>query len=59
MLNYRVYRLDGAGKISSAIWVEAASDEEVRAKALERVPDGTCEIWERNRLVARIDKGAR
>jgi hypothetical protein len=55
LFNYRLYRLDGAGKISGAEWVQAADDEEARAKAQERITSGTCEIWDRHRLVAKID----
>ena len=30
---YRLYRLDGAGRISGADWIEAADDEDARSKA--------------------------
>jgi hypothetical protein len=52
--SYRLYRLDGAGKIVSAEWVEAADDEEASQQARDRELPVTCEMWERNRLVARI-----
>ena len=55
MASYRLYRLDGAGKISSAEWLEAADDDEAASQARARAQNGTCEVWDRNRLVARIE----
>jgi hypothetical protein len=52
--NYRLYRLDGAGKITSAEWLEADDDEHAARQAKERRLDGACEVWHRNRLIARI-----
>jgi hypothetical protein len=52
--SYRLYRVDGAGKITSAEWLDAAHDEEVKRLARELVPDGMAEVWERGRLVARL-----
>lgn len=54
MPSYRLYRLDGAGKIVSAEWVDAADDAAAAQHARERALPVTCEMWERNRLVARI-----
>ena len=55
MSNYRVYCLDGMNKVASAGWIEAADDD----AALERVKqehDGyKCEVWDGQRLVARLD----
>lgn len=53
LLNYRLYRLDGAGRISAAEWVEAADDAEARSKAQEQCPSGGFELWQRKRLVER------
>ncbi|MGZ2411681.1 hypothetical protein ACUXST_001078 [Sphingomonas sp. F9_3S_D5_B_2] len=53
--SYRLYRLDGAGKIVSAEWVEASSDAEAEQHARDRGLPVTCEMWERNRLVATIE----
>ena len=55
MSSYRLYRLDGAGKISSAEWIHAADDEEARREAGQRTMFGSYELWDRNRLVARIE----
>jgi hypothetical protein len=52
--NYRLYRLDGAGKIVSAEWLEADDDDHAERLARDSGTDGTCEIWQRNRLVARV-----
>lgn len=57
MPEYRLYCLGGDGKISritKAIEIAAGSDDEAiaTAKALQQVV--TCELWNRNRLVATI-----
>jgi len=52
--NYRLYRLDGAGRIVSAEWLDAADDEAARQNARDREPPVSCEIWQRGRLVARV-----
>ena len=49
---YRLYQLDGAGRISAAEWIDAADDAEARSKA-EAQSTGRYELWERNRLVHR------
>ena len=54
MPNYRLYRLDGAGKISSAEWIGATDDEDAVRQAQSLVQAGTCEIWDRDRLIARL-----
>lgn len=51
--NYRLYRLDGAGKISSAEWIEAPDDENARREAQARVESHPFELWEKSRLVVR------
>ena len=53
MAEYRVYRLDGSGQISRAEWIEADDDHTAVRKARE-LKDScvTCEIWQRDRLVA-------
>jgi hypothetical protein len=53
--SYRLYRLDGAGKIVSAEWVEAPDDEAATQHARDRKLPVTCEMWERDRLIARIE----
>jgi hypothetical protein len=48
-----VYRLDGAGKISNAEWIEADGDARALEEARTRLGRARFELWERNRLVAR------
>jgi hypothetical protein len=48
---YRLYRLDGAGKIMSADWIEADADEQALDHARERADSGRFELWESRRLV--------
>ena len=55
MPGYRHYRLDGAGNISSAEWRDAADDGDAARKVRERKLPFPSEIWDRNRLVARIE----
>ena len=52
--SYRLYRLDGAGKIATADWIQADDDDDARNQARERVDGSYFEVWQRNRLVARI-----
>jgi hypothetical protein len=49
--NYRFYRLDGAGRISSAEWIDAADDEDARQKARAEASSGRYELWDGRRLV--------
>jgi hypothetical protein len=50
--SYRLYRLDGAGNIMSADWLEAAVDEDALRQAHERVDGSRFELWDRNRLIS-------
>ena len=50
---YRLYRLDGAGRITGAEWIEAVDDDEARARARSECASGRFELWERYRLVER------
>ena len=53
--HYRLYWLDGAGKISTAEWLEANDDACARRQVQDRDEPSACEIWERNRLVTRVE----
>ena len=57
MRGYRHYRLDGAGNINSADWLEAADDDQAIRQVQEQKLPHVSEIWDRNRLVARIEPG--
>jgi hypothetical protein len=52
---YRHYRLDGAGNITGAEWIEAGDDEDAIRQVRERKLANTSEIWDRDRLVGRIE----
>jgi hypothetical protein len=53
---YRLYRLDGSGKIDSAEWIEADADEAAIGDAHMRFPDGGFELWEGQRFIGRGKK---
>ena len=58
MATYRLYCLDGVGKVASAEWIDADSDEEALDEA-ERLRRGrSCELWANSRLVARLGQDA-
>jgi hypothetical protein len=48
---YRLYRLDGAGSIVSADWIEADSDELALEQAHGRAGERRFELWQQNRRV--------
>ena len=52
---YRVYCYDGARKVVSADWIDAATDEDAIAKAEAAGFGDKCEIWDGKRLVAQLD----
>jgi len=51
--HYRLYRLDGAGKISAAEWIDAACDEEALEQAHAQAGKLAFELWERDRIIGR------
>jgi hypothetical protein len=53
--SYRLYCLDGRGKITTAEWLDAASDEEALALARDARKPVPCEVWDRERLVGRVE----
>jgi hypothetical protein len=52
---YRLYRLDQAGKIASADWLEAPNDDEARRQAAQLGARDGYEVWQRDRLVERVN----
>jgi hypothetical protein len=51
---YRLYRLDGAGRINAAAeWIEAADDAQACSSARGRATSGRYEVWDGDRLVER------
>ena len=53
--NYRYYCLDSTGNLHTAQWFAADNDEHAIALIEAKHPDGTCEIWQGRRLVAKIE----
>ena len=54
---YRVYEVDGAGRIAKGHWIDADDDQSALESARSRFPCAF-ELWLGGRLVARIDEGA-
>lgn len=56
MTDYRLYCLDGAGRIDFAQSICANNDEDAVSEARRMKPDALqCEIWHRARLVATLN----
>lgn len=51
MPSYRLYRLDGAGKIMTADWLDAEADDDALRQANDRMDGNPFELWDRNRLI--------
>ena len=58
MGTYRIYRLDGVGRIRSAEWLDALDDrfalEGARVLASSDGCAGGCEVWLRDRRIGRV-----
>jgi hypothetical protein len=52
---YRVYCLDGAGRVWAAEWIEAEDDAAATKSARQFKTAVRCEIWQGQRLVGRVD----
>ena len=59
MASFRLYRLDGAGRIVSAEWLEADGDDHAQQLARDLNAETTVEIWDRNRMIARIEAASK
>lgn len=51
---YRLYCLDGVGKVASAEWIEALDDQAATEIANRLRRGRACELWQSSRLVARL-----
>jgi hypothetical protein len=52
---YRLYCLDGVGKVASAEWIQAV-DDEAAIDIADRLRGGrVCELWQNHRFVTRLD----
>jgi hypothetical protein len=54
---YRLYHLDGAGRVSGGEWIEADDDHAALKLALGRCKAVHCEVWQGQRLVATVPIG--
>ena len=52
---YRLYSLDGVGKVMSADWINAADDKEAVEASMKYVDGHRYELWNHSRLVMRIE----
>lgn len=55
MVSYRLYCLDGAGKITASEWVDANSDDEAVVLARSKKLGLKCELWHGNCFIAKIE----
>jgi hypothetical protein len=53
---YRLYCLDGVGKVVSAEWIDADDDTAAIEAANDMMDGHPCELWERSRLVIRLER---
>ena len=54
---YRLYRLDRAGRIEFADWIEADGDDDAARAALSRIGDDRFELWQGGRILAQPPRG--
>ena len=52
--DYRLYRINDLGKIGTAEWIDARSDDEALAMVRAKRLSVKCELWAGSRLVAQI-----
>ena len=55
MQTYRLYCLDGAGKVASAEWLQAEDDGAAIAAVQDMHGGRKCELWQGERLVAVVE----
>ena len=55
MSSYRLYCLDGVGKVMSAEWIDADDDKAAVEAAMKFVDGYRYELWDRSRLVMQLD----
>ena len=52
---YRVYCLDGAGKVWAAEWIEAEDDAAAIEAARKFDKAVRCEVWQGQKLIGRVE----
>jgi len=55
--HYRVYCFDGGSRIINADWIEAENDAEALQAAKNAYDCFRIEVWDRDRLVGRYQRG--
>ncbi|MGZ2411980.1 hypothetical protein ACUXST_001401 [Sphingomonas sp. F9_3S_D5_B_2] len=55
MAQYRIYCLDGVGKITRSHEIDAKNDDEAIVFARRMKLGVKCELWQRDRFVAKLD----
>jgi hypothetical protein len=55
MAQYRLYCRNGRGRFSAAHDIDAGDDSQALAKAKAMQIPTQCELWERGRMVAKLD----
>ena len=56
MGTYRLYCLDGVGKVVSAEWIDADDDETAIEAAQDMMDGHKYELWANSRLVIRLER---
>ena len=56
MGTYRLYCLDGAGKVASAEWIDAEDDETAIEAAKKMIDGHKYELWANSRMVIRLER---
>ena len=56
MGTYRLYCLDGVGKVMSAEWIEAVDDNTAVEAAKGMIDGHRYELWANSRLVIRLER---
>jgi hypothetical protein len=52
---YRIYCLDGAGKVWAAEWIDAEDDSAALESARQFKQAVRCEVWQGPRLVGQVE----
>ena len=55
MSAYRIYKLDGDGRFSTAEWIQADDDDLAITAARASMQQHSFELWQGNKLVAQIN----
>ena len=57
MVEYRIYRFDGASRIEMAEWIEASDDDDAIFQTRQLANNSAkCELWHENRLIIALGR---